>query len=607
MGKVKFKIISRIVLGLFTFSIVIVLFQNCAEQKFLQATTRTLASTGENGNPAPIKCNPDLPSPRTENYDIITALFCTYGGDRRKIDTYQSTLTCQDGNWNRTNDVIISTQILGSCNPAPAQNCGSINAGELAPPAYYGNNITASETCPNPNLSHQVTYQKLETYICDGNTGNLVPSNIAPTTGPKVSEVPCACLDQNNQIRQNAEGWAIGTGYEKSVIKKLYRCEAGLIYEQQSDCTALAPYNGSSNSATSVLQSCVDNAPAFMTLRLPPGEYLINNDITFTKQINVTTVGKTLSSAPCRLNDPTCAALKAHPDNTIEQGFIKGRTDDILLNSLIFDGNKDGRRDKPADIKCRSVGNMYGYNMTIYGFGNHIIKNSVFKNTLCGTGLAYNGSQLAFMSNLVADNGKHDLRFAWADGITLLISPYSVVADNLFVDNTDVQLIFGSCPNCEVRNNIIRHTGKFSSSSFAALLVHSWPGGTNGDYRSSYFHHNIIDCHASRRCGIGFGIGGNSWYIGPTYGGEYSYNNIKNAMVGININDATSPVPFFTVGDDPTPFKVKLRNNSVSDSSGPFVGSNKCRMPPYYCRANNYNISPNSLYWVDVDFLSNAS
>ncbi len=43
----------------------------------------------------------------------------------------------------------------------------------------------------------------------------------------------------------------------------------------------------------------------------------------------------------------------------------------------------------------------------------------------------------------------------WADGLTVIDGVDDVIRDNVFRDNTDVQLVLGGCRRCTVTDNRI--------------------------------------------------------------------------------------------------------------------------------------------------------
>jgi hypothetical protein len=127
----------------------------------------------------------------------------------------------------------------------------------------------------------------------------------------------------------------------------------------------------------------------------------------------------------------------------------------------------------------------------------------------------------------------------WADGVTVHDYANSTLVANTFVDNTDIDFIFGGCQGCIIQDNHIQHSDSFVGSSFAALMLHAWPdGATSGNFTGSDTSANTIDCGAARRCGFGLYLGPDAWYDADTYGGTVRHNLITGAEQGLLIDDA---------------------------------------------------------------------
>src|SRR5262249_47039606 len=159
--------------------------------------------------------------------------------------------------------------------------------------------------------------------------------------------------------------------------------------------------------------------------------------------------------------------------------------------------------------------------------------NSVSENALCGTALEYGGgSNVVFSSNTFSNNGVHQ-NALWSDGLTIGLLSNSNVTNNFFQDNTDVDLIFGSCQNCIIQNNQVRHSGAVTQGSFAALMIQAWPPNI-GNYSGSDISKNQISCNSA--CGFGLLIGGDPWYPVNIVGGFYHDNVIIGAQQGFTIS-----------------------------------------------------------------------
>ena len=67
-------------------------------------------------------------------------------------------------------------------------------------------------------------------------------------------------------------------------------------------------------------------------------------------------------------------------------------------------------------------------------------------------------------------------------------------------------------------------------------MIHAWPS-TSGDYRETEVFRNTVDCGPSKRCGFGLYLGADAWYVTDSFGGQVHHNTIRNAELGVNIDD----------------------------------------------------------------------
>jgi hypothetical protein len=168
---------------------------------------------------------------------------------------------------------------------------------------------------------------------------------------------------------------------------------------------------------------------------------------------------------------------------------------------------------------------------------NFALTASTLAGFACYTALEYKGGAHGRIErNIFANNGTHTKYMMWSDGLTVHGASGLSVERNRFVNNTDVQLIFGGCTDCTVAKNVFRHTAAASTGSFAELMIHAWPKATTGQYNGTRVFGNDIDCGAQRRCGFGLMLGSTPWYDAPTSGGSVTGNRIANAILPINID-----------------------------------------------------------------------
>ncbi len=350
-----------------------------------------------------------------------------------------------------------------------------------------------------------------------------------------------------------------------------------------SVCDELRPYSGTSADVSGLLQACIDQTPVGGTLSLPRGKYMLGNQVTITRGIAIVTQFMPSTFPKCAAqDDPRCAELRGAPQLQAVGGmlFVAGTADAPLgasFDHIVLNGNKAGRTGTYAASRCAAGNaNSYGYN-ALMGGHDITITNSVLKNALCGSGLDMGwGNSFVFSNNTVAYNGAHDQANMWSDGLTVGEGAWATIANNEFIDNTDVDLIFGACRGCVVQANSITHDDSFAGSSFAAMILHDWPQTTSGNYQDADFSGNFIDClggaaSSGHRCGFGLLLGSSAWYASTPHDGYVHDNVVNGAQQGFSID-----------GYEP----VTIANNYVSESGGWFATG---------CGAQDltaYNITP---------------
>lgn len=164
---------------------------------------------------------------------------------------------------------------------------------------------------------------------------------------------------------------------------------------------------------------------------------------------------------------------------------------------------------------------------------------------LCGTGFLVTGAGITGVSiqrNTFAYNGLHTTQNLWSDGLTVHDASWSDFSGNAFVDNTDIDLVFGGCQYCTIQSNTVTHTSDPAAGSFAAIMIQKWPT-TSGSYEGVDVSGNAVDCGPLRNCGSGLYIGSESWYPETPYGtlvegttsGLITGNTVVNAMNAVYI------------------------------------------------------------------------
>jgi len=317
-------------------------------------------------------------------------------------------------------------------------------------------------------------------------------------------------------------------------------------------CTSIASFGGTANDASGAIQACINSAAANDVVELPAGKYYVAHQIRIeSNPITLRTQGKDGSMARCSGAVNDCAEIVASVGFDGFLGIVQVLQNGTTIDHIVLNGNKSGRASSVSASKCRSSSNGWGYNMRAH-ISNFSLTNSINKNALCGTGLEMSGTNNKILNNLFTSNGVHNANMMWADGLTVHNCNNCVFQNNEFFDGTDIDLIFGGCQNCSIKNNTIRHSDYWSGASFAGLMLHAWPGGS-GNYTGTEVTGNTIDCGAKKRCGFGLYLGAHGWYQTMSYGGSIHDNTIANSQQGLVIDDF---------------YGAQVYNNPVSNVSG---------------------------------------
>ncbi len=325
-------------------------------------------------------------------------------------------------------------------------------------------------------------------------------------------------------------------------------------------CRALDAKANAPADASAALVDCLDHIPPGGRLVLKPGVYRVESQVAISRPVTIATAGLSGDRRGCGyLRQSRCATILLDPPShaVLPSSMpLTIRADYVALDHLAIVGT--GRTpQRVAD--CRSERRPLGGGMRVSG-SRFTIRKSVLRGFTCYTALEITRSAAAptVEDNVIGPNGDHRPGKIWSDGVTIHDTSNAVVRNNLFIDNTDVQLIFGGCRSCRIENNRFRHSSSFSSGSFAELMLQAWPK-TSGDYSNTIVRGNSIDCGPARRCGYGLMVGSAPWRSGRMSGGRIEDNSVANAMVGLNVDSLTGP--------------VELRDNIIRNSGGRFASN----------------------------------
>lgn len=271
------------------------------------------------------------------------------------------------------------------------------------------------------------------------------------------------------------------------------------------------------------------------------------------RPLTVATAG---DGPPCGVSGAGCAVLIADPALQVRMGFLQVTdTEGVRLERLVLDGNRSARLASAAAVACHGAGGAhspdtrYGYNASVHRCRGCSFIGGISRNALCGTSLEWSGTEAFIAASRFEGNGDSSLTMMWADGLTLHDADRADVRDNVFVDNTDVHLVWGGGRDGSVRNN---HVLQRHGVAFAGINLDNFDGTTPGDFTGSMVRDNTIDGGPALGCHFGINIGPHAWYVSSnTRGGTVTANVIRNVRQGINVDGAgTAEAPVVLHGND---------------------------------------------------------
>jgi hypothetical protein len=303
------------------------------------------------------------------------------------------------------------------------------------------------------------------------------------------------------------------------------------------------------------IQACIDRAPAFSTVEIPVGKYVLNHQIVISTPITLR--GTASSASSCAAAPDECPVLVAAPDFADQWGLLVVRsTTNVRLERLVIDGNRAERTESAAARFCVNGDNTYGFNAGVFECEGCRLDDLVSRNAVCGTGMVWIGGNATIEHSAFLSNGDAATRNMWSDGLTLLSAPRSTIRENTFENNSDVALIIGYGVDSRVEHNTMRQR---TQPAFAGLMLDNFNSndrGVRGDFRGAVIATNTIDCGV-QLCTFGIQVGPRPWY--PTnniVGGELHDNIVKGAKIGINVDgagDRDAPTAIFNNSVEPAP------------------------------------------------------
>jgi len=291
--------------------------------------------------------------------------------------------------------------------------------------------------------------------------------------------------------------------------------------------------------AAAVLQDCLDRAPAFSSVEIPAGTYLLYRQVVVSRPVTIRTAGSSGTTLSCRATPGQCATLMASPDLFDPLGFLLvRRASSVTIEHLVLDGNRPARLASTAGQYCLLGRTTAGFNASVIDCVGCALNDVVSTRALCGTAMLWSGAQASIRNSEFRRNGDAGTPRMWADGLTAVYAPASEIRDNVFTDNSDIGLILGHAARSRIEGNVILQR---TQRAFAGLMLdnfHSNNLSFRGDFREAVIAGNLVDCGA-QLCVFGIQAGPAPWY--PTrniVGGELRGNDVRGAKVGINVDGA---------------------------------------------------------------------
>ncbi|PYR81021.1 MAG: hypothetical protein DMF87_06875 [Acidobacteria bacterium] len=285
------------------------------------------------------------------------------------------------------------------------------------------------------------------------------------------------------------------------------------------------------------LQECINRAPAYSSLEIPPGTYVLHRQVVVSTPLTIRTAGSAGTPLSCAANSTSCAVLAAAPDLLAMWGpLVVWSTNNVSLEHLVIDGNRSARVTSTAAGFCLTRSNTFGFNASVLDCTDCTLDDVVSAHALCGTGMVWSGARATIQRSAFMANGDA-ARSMWSDGLTLIYAPESVVRANQFVDNSDVALLIAYGVQSRVEDNVVAQR---TQPSFAGLMLHNFNSNvrTSGDFRGAVIAGNTVDCGALL-CAFGIQVGPRPWNMkGIIVGGDLHDNAVRGAKVGINVDGA---------------------------------------------------------------------
>lgn len=372
--------------------------------------------------------------------------------------------------------------------------------------------------------------------------------------------------------RLHRVGWAVIFAVALSALA-LSRPQP-MVAQTQTTCPAATPYDQEPDDAA--ITACLEE---FDRVLLAPAEGPDYVGYVVTATIEMRRNGSLLTSS----RSPKKATLIAAPSLSVP--MFRARANNFEISFISFDGNRDARDDR--NRPCNINRNYRNVELTGTGFK---VRYTESTRAVCASGMTVGGSANFEISNSrFYDNGRQPEDAAgigglWADGLNVFNCTGGTVRDNVFWDNTDVDLGVNGGPGCGVYRNTIEH---FNRYAFAGLVAGD-PSRIGGE-----FSENQVES-APNMLGFGIVVGCHPW---PECVSGYATN------LWVHDNSVRGAVVNFVVDG--------LNGGAVERNRiGPVQGTRvlNCLQPAEYLVAHVINVRLQSGFRVQpVDYAGECS
>lgn len=291
-------------------------------------------------------------------------------------------------------------------------------------------------------------------------------------------------------------------------------------------------------SNANLLQQCISRAPAYSSIEIPPGTYVLDRQVVVATPLTIRTAGTAGTPLSCATIPDACATFVAAPDFRAPWGMLLViSTNNTTLEHIVIDGARASRVGSISARNCLEGQNIFGFNASVLYCLNCRLNDVFSRNALCGTGMAWVGANAVIQNSTFQGNGD-GANSLWADGLTAIYAPQSEIVGNRFIDNTDVAFIVGYGVASRIEHNVVQQR---TQTVFAGLMLHNFSSNdlsSGGDFRGAVIAHNTVDCGA-QLCVFGIQVGPSPW--NPkliVVGGDVHDNAVLGAKVGINVDGA---------------------------------------------------------------------